>query len=320
MRKVPLGSSGLQAGVLAVSLSAPPTAALPLHRLALLAPDSEDPALNGDDETLVAVRGALAAGADFIDTDWITANGHAQEVVGRLLQGVDRPRLCIGSKGGPRLDFRGALKLDNSRGNLINQLQDSLFRLKTGHVELFQVHWPDATDPAQTARGLADLRHMGLCRALGLCNHDAARAAAIHALAPLATVSAPLNLLRPVPQDLIDWCAGANITFLAADPLCGGILGGRFAGDESFAETDDPLFNQPAFGRACAFARELRDFAAARGLAAQAVAGAWCLQRAGVGVVLCDAREFGAAQSAPEVSLPDADWRAIEAMAKSARA
>lgn len=316
MRKVQLGTSSLQAGVLAASLSAPPTASLPLNQLAVLAPTTEDPAANGESATAGALRVALASGANLIDTDWITANGHGQEILGRLVATLPRESLLIGSKGGPRLAFKGALKLDNSRGNLINQMHDSLFRLKTGHVDLFQVHWPDATPPEQTARGLCDLRDLGLARALGLCNHSAAQAAAIHALVPLATASAPLNLLhRKALAELAPWCVRAKVSLLAADPLCSGILARRYAGDETFIDSDDPLFTQPTFGRACALARELHEFAQARGLAGETLAVAWCLRQPGVDLVLCPAREpmeMARLLASEAVQLSDTDWRRVE--------
>lgn len=316
MRKVQLGTSGLQAGVLAASLSAPPTASLPLNNLALLAPATEDPVANGESATAEALRAALAAGANLIDTDWITANGHAQEILGRMMPGLDRAGLLIAGKGGPRLAFKGALKLDNSRGNLINQCQDSLFRLKTGYLDLFQLHWPDATPPEQTARGLCDLRDMGLARALGLCNHSAPQCAALHALAPLATASAPFNLLRRrAAAELLPWCTGAGVSFLAADPLCSGILARRFAGDEVFSDADDPLFAQPLFAKACAAARELHAYAQSRGLSGETLAVAWCLRQPGVSVVLCPAQNAAQMQAllaAESVNLPDADWRTME--------
>jgi len=318
MRKVQLGNSGLSASVLAASLSAPPTASLPLNQLAILAPATEDPAASGESAAAEAICAALDAGVNFVDTDWITANGHGQEILGRLLPRVGRDQLLIASKAGPRLGFKGALKLDNSRGNLLNQLQDSLFRLKTSHVELLQVHWPDATPAEQTARGLCDLRDLGQARALGVCNHSAAQAAAIHAHAPLATAAAPLSMLRRKPlADLAPWCARARVSLLAADPLCSGILSRRFSGDETFSDSDDPLFAQPKFGRVCAIARDLHEFAQARGLAGETLATAWCLRQLGVAVVLCparDATEMRQLLAAESVALPDADWRQIDEM------
>lgn len=321
MRKVQLGRDGPQVGVIAASLSAPPTASLPLARLAVLAPATQDPVASGEDKSAAAVLTALAAGSGLVDTDWITAGGHGQEILGRLLPRLNREALVIGGKGGPRLGFRGELKIDNSRGNLINQCQDSLFRFKTGFIDLFQVHWPDATDPAQTARGLLDLRHQGLARHFGVCNYSAAQAAALHAHAPLATAQAPVSLLRRAALiDLAPFCRRAGVTLLAADPLCAGLLARRFAGDETFSDADaDAWFVQPAFGRACALARELHQWAQARGLAGETVAASWCLHQPGVGCVLAaatDAAEMSALLAAADVKLSAAELVDLAAMAQ----
>ena len=161
MLKRELFPGGPEVSAVSISLSAPPTASLPLAALAQIAPESEAPTVSGEDDTRIVLDTAINNGLSFIDSDWITANGHAQELLGRA---VRNSGILIASKVGPRLDFSGSLKFDNSRGNIINQVQDSLFRLKRDNVDLLQVHWPDETDPQQTARGLNDACHGGLAR------------------------------------------------------------------------------------------------------------------------------------------------------------
>jgi aryl-alcohol dehydrogenase-like predicted oxidoreductase len=290
MRRVPLFSDGPQVSVVGLSLSAPPTASLPLPQLAVLAPDTEDPEHSGEARLADAIRAAIRAGVNLIDTDWITANGHAQEVLGRVLETADRDKLVISTKAGPRLAFKGELTIDNSRANLINQCHDSLFRLKTKYVDLLQVHWPDDTDPAQTARGLEDARHQGLARAAGVCNYyDIESIEALRAQTPLACVQAPLNVFnRRALKELLPWCKGRALGFLAADPLLSGLVAGRFTGAEEFSEADsDEWFSKPKFGQAVAAARELHEYAQAEGTTGAALAIAWCLHQPGVTSVLC---------------------------------
>jgi aryl-alcohol dehydrogenase-like predicted oxidoreductase len=261
-----------------LSLSSPPTAYQPVRQLAILAPASEDPAASGADSTTAAIRAALAAGVSLIDTDWITANGHMQEVLGRA--GLDRDKVIITSKAGPRLKFHGGLSIDNSRANLINQAHDSLFRLKTGRIDLYQVHWPDDTPVEQTARGLRDLVDGGYARWTGVCNYSLEQVKALHAICPLQTVQAPLNILNRKALELLPWCTENGIGFLAGDPTMSGLLTGRFKGDEEFAE-DDEWFNQPKFAKAAEFARELARLSDPLELAI-----GWCLAQEGVSSVL----------------------------------
>src|SRR5688572_15847222 len=132
MRMRPLFRGGPMVSEIGLSLSSPPTASQPVRQLAILAPASEDPVVSGEDAAATAIARALELGVNLIDTDWITANGHAQEMLGRLK--LERDSVIITSKAGPRLKFHGGLSIDNSRANLINQAHDSLFRLKTDHI------------------------------------------------------------------------------------------------------------------------------------------------------------------------------------------
>lgn len=258
MRKRPLFRNGPQVGVIGLSLSSPPTASQPLKQLALIAPASEDPAESGEDLQAATIARALALGVNLFDTDWITANGHAQEVLGRALKHTDRDSVYITSKAGPRLAFHRELLIDNSRANLINQCHDSLFRLKTDRIDLYQVHWPDDTSPIQTARGLQDIVSGGYAKWTGVCNYGLPQLEALSGHVKLQTVQAPLNLLNRGARTLIPWCRRKGIGFLASDPLLSGLITGQFTGDEEFTDSDrDEFFTQPKFARAVAFADDL---------------------------------------------------------------
>ena len=275
-----------------LSLSAPPTASQPVRQLAMLAPASEDPMVSGEDAAATAIRRALELGVNLIDTDWITANGHAQEVLGRVK--LDRDSVIITSKAGPRLKFHGGLSIDNSRANLINQAHDSLFRLKTDHIDLYQVHWPDNTPVEQTARGLRDLVDGGYARWAGVCNYSLDQVKALHAITPLQTVQAPLNLLNRKALELLPWCAANGVGFLAADPTMGALLTGRYSGDEEFADEDrDEWFTQPKFTHTAAFARDLAKLDDPVKLAV-----GWCLAQEGVSSVLSDVTDIAVAAGA----------------------
>ncbi|MCC7510979.1 MAG: aldo/keto reductase [Planctomycetes bacterium] len=322
MRKCPLFPGGPEVSVIGLSLSAPPTASLPLGQLAILAPQTEDPAANGEDVTAQTIARAVALGVNLIDTDWITANGHAQELLGRALKGLDRDALFITSKAGPRLTFKGELTLDNSRANLINQCHDSLFRLKTPHIDLYQVHWPDSTPPAQTARGLQDLISGGHARFAGVCNYTLDQVVALAALVELRSVQAPLNLLnRRALNTLLPWCHEHGVAFLAADPVQSGLLAGRYSGNEEFTDEDrDEWFTQPAFRRAADFAKRLEAWAQTRAMSGPAAAVAWALAQPGVTSVLCPAQsptEIAELVQASQTPLSAPDIATIEALAES---
>ena len=303
MRKRPLFQGGPQVGEIGLSLSAPPSASQPVRRLAILAPASEDPAASGEDGTAQTIRRALQMGVNLIDTDWITANGHAQELLGRALQDVPRDSVFITGKAGPRLTFHGELTLDNSRANLINQCHDSLFRLKTDRIDIYQVHWPDDTSPVQTARGLQDIVSGNYARWVGACSYTVAQLDALLGQIKLQTVQAPLNPLnRAALQTVLPWCREHGVGFLAADPLLSGLLTGRFTGDEEFTEEDrDEFFTPPKFAKAVAFARDLAEIGHPGRLAV-----GWVLAQPGVRCVLCPAVEAGEFEELAQAEALDA--------------
>jgi aryl-alcohol dehydrogenase-like predicted oxidoreductase len=314
MRMRSLFRGGPEVGQVGLSLSAPPTASLPLRQLAILAPESEDPAVSGEDDAAACIQRAIELGVNLIDTDWITANGHAQEVLGRALQYLERDKLFITSKAGPRLAFHGELVLDNSRANLINQSIDSLFRLKTERIDLYQVHWPDDTSPVQTARGLEDIVSAGHAIWLGVCNYGVPQLEALTGHIKLQTVQAPLSLLnRRALPDLLPWCEAKGVGFLASDPLLSGLLTGRFSGDEEFTEQDrDEFFTQPKFAKAVALANELADL----GDPGQLAVG-WVLAQPGVSCVLCPPLSPDEFEKLAKAEPPDA--ATLESLDKLAR-
>lgn len=317
METRPLFAGGPDVSVIGLSLSAPPTASLPLHQLAILAPETEDPAANGEDSLAATIRRAVELGVNLIDTDWITASGHAQEVLGRCLQALPREKLVIASKAGPRLTFKGALTVDNSRANIINQVHDSLFRLKLSRVDLLQIHWPDDSPAEQTARGLSDAMHAGLASSVGVCNYSASQAAALAAHVMPTSVQAPLSVLnRKACYELLPWCRASGVAFLASDPLLSGLLQGRFSGSEEFAESDlDEWFTQPAFSQAVKFAARLDELARERGWTGAQTAVAWALHQPGVTSVLVPAStlaEFEELAAAADIKLKADDLSAID--------
>lgn len=303
MRMRALFPGGPLVGEIGLSLSSPPSASQPVRRLAILAPASEDPAASGEDGAAQTIRRALQLGVKLIDTDWITANGHAQELLGRALQGVARDSVIVTSKAGPRLTFHGALTLDNSRANLINQCHDSLFRLKTDYIDLYQVHWPDDTSPVQTARGLQDIVSGSYARWVGACNYSVPQLEALHGQIKVQTLQAPLNPLnRAALSTVLPWCVAHGVGFLAADPLLSGLLTGRFTGDEEFtAEDRDEFFTPPKFAKAVAFARELAEIGHPGRLAV-----GWVLAQPGVSCVLCPAVDAGEFEELAQAEALDA--------------
>jgi aryl-alcohol dehydrogenase-like predicted oxidoreductase len=220
-----------------------------------------------DQESIRTIRNAIDRGITIIDT--AHGFGHAEEIVGKALaESGQRQNVLIATKVG--LDWRDGAPFRNARkAQIQKEIEDSLRRLRTDVIDLYQVHWPDPGTPIEeTARALAELHRAGKIRAIGVSNFSPAQMDLFRAVAPLHTVQPPHNLLeREAEKDVLPYCRDKNIATLAYGSLCRGLLSGRMKADSNFTGDDlrrtDPKFQPPrleqylhAVERLDAFARE----------------------------------------------------------------
>jgi aryl-alcohol dehydrogenase-like predicted oxidoreductase len=163
-----------------------------------------------------------------------------------------RERVQIATKAG--LAWRDGLVYRDSRPiHLRREIEESLRRLQTDVIDLYQVHWPDLETPfAETARTLEDLRREGKIRAIGVSNFSPAQMDAFRLVAPLATVQPPYNLFeRDMEADVLPYAQGTALTVLSYGALCRGLLSGRMITGTRFEGDDlrqvDPKFQGARF-------------------------------------------------------------------------
>jgi aryl-alcohol dehydrogenase-like predicted oxidoreductase len=185
----------------------------------------QDPA-----DAVAAVRSALDAGVDWIDTAPFYGWGLAEELVGRAIAGR-RDEVRILTKCGTVRRPDGRPAEDASPASIRAGLRESLRRLGTDHVDVLQVHDPDPATPVEeTWAAIADLVTEGLVRAGGLSNHPVELMDRAQAVAPVAVVQHQYSLLHRAPETdgVLDWCAAHGSAFLAWAPLASGFLVGGF--------------------------------------------------------------------------------------------
>src|SRR4249920_640203 len=122
-------------------------------------------------ETLETIRTALEHGISLIDTAPVYGLGRAEELVGRaLVQYGKREEVIIATKVG--LEWGGAQVFRNStRARITNEIDDSLRRLQTEYIDIYQVHWPDPlVEIEETATAMHQLYRQGKIRAIGVSN------------------------------------------------------------------------------------------------------------------------------------------------------
>jgi aryl-alcohol dehydrogenase-like predicted oxidoreductase len=219
-------------------------------------------------ESIRTIRSAVDRGINLIDMAPVYGFGRSEEIVGEALAEIARDKVLIASKVG--LDWREGQPFRNaSRVRIHKEIEDSLHRLRTDVIDIYQVHWPDPNTPIEeTARAMAELHRAGKIRAIGVSNFSTEQMRAFRAVAPLHTAQPPYNLFeRQAENDVLPYCRDNAIATLAYGSLCRGLLSGRVKADRAFTGDDlrrsDPKFQPPrleqylrAVERLDAFARE----------------------------------------------------------------
>jgi aryl-alcohol dehydrogenase-like predicted oxidoreductase len=209
----------------------------------------------GTDEpaAIGVIHEAVDRGVTLIDTAPAYGFGRSEEIVGKALaENGLRQRVVIATKVG--LDWKdGQPFRDGSKARIRKEVEDSLRRLRTDVIDIYQVHWPDPRVPIdETAAAMAELQRDGKIRVIGVSNFSPAQIEAFRKVAPVQTVQSPYNLFeRAIEGDVLPYCRDTNTVTLAYGSLCRGLLSGRMAAQTQFAGDDlrkvDPKFQPPRF-------------------------------------------------------------------------
>jgi aryl-alcohol dehydrogenase-like predicted oxidoreductase len=253
----------------------------------------------GSDEkdAIRTIHAALDSGINLIDTAPVYGFGRSEEIVGKALAiGGRRKDTVIATKVG--LDWADGKPFRNaSRARIVYEAEQSLRRLQTDVIDLYQVHWPDPNTPiAEVADAMAALYRSGKIRAIGVSNFSPAQMDEFRAVAPLHTAQPPYNLFeRSIEQDVLPYCRDRNIALLAYGSLCRGLLSGsmtdktRFGGDD--LRRTDPKFRPPRFEQYLDAVAKLNAFASEHyGKRVIHLAARWVLDRNNKNIALWGAR------------------------------
>ena len=235
-------------------------------------------------QSIATIRSAVERGVTLIDTAPVYGFGRSEEIVGKALAAAGlRDKVQIATKVG--LVWKdGQVFRDSRPARIRNEIEDSLRRLRTDVIDLYQVHWPDLETPiAETARTLEDLRREGKIRAIGVSNYRPAQMDAFRRLARLDAVQPPYNLFeREIEADVLPYAKDAGLTVLSYGALCRGLLSGRMTAETRFEGDDlrkvDPKFQGERYRQYLSAVEELRIFARERfGKSVLALAVRWVL-------------------------------------------
>jgi aryl-alcohol dehydrogenase-like predicted oxidoreductase len=276
-------------------------------------------------ESIRTIHAALEQGINLLDTAPIYGEGRSEEIVGEALrQHGRREGTIIATKVG--LDWtKGKVERNSTRERILQELEDSLRRLQTDYVDIYQVHWPDPLIPLEeTAATLRELYERGKIRAIGVSNYSPDQMACFEAIAPIHTIQPPYNLFeREIERDVLPYAREYNKTTLAYGALCRGLLSGavnparKFAKDD-MRKTSDPKFQHPHFAEYLDAVSKLDAYAREHfGKRVIHLAVRWLLDQPGIDIALWGARRPEQLAPIREVngwSLAKDDFAAIDAI------
>jgi aryl-alcohol dehydrogenase-like predicted oxidoreductase len=206
-------------------------------------------------ESVATIRAAIEHGINVIDTAPVYGFGRSEEIVGKALaEGELRSRVLIATKTGLQWD-RGSVFRNASRARILQEVEDSLRRLRTDHIDIYQVHWPDPlVTVEETAEAMGTLFKQGKIRAIGVSNFSVAQMERFRRVAPLHVLQPPFNLFeRSIESYILPYCRENKIATFGYGALCRGLLSGRMQPDSKFDGDDlrrtDPKFQQPRFAQ-----------------------------------------------------------------------
>ncbi len=262
-------------------------------------------------EAIEAIRASYDLGVTSIDTAPIYGQGESEEIVGKAIKGIPRDKLQILTKFG--MSWEGTkgkfyFKSKNNAGQeidiykyagkekVIEECEDSLRRLGTDYIDLYQIHWPDPTTPiSETFEAVARLIEQGKVRYAGVCNYTAAQMAEAEKAVKLVSNQIPFSMVnRDVEKETVPYCIKNDKSVLAYSPMERGLLTGKItpgykfqkgdhrAGHEAFTDENINITNQ--------FLEKIKPIAIEKGATLAQLVLKWTIKRAGITVALAGAR------------------------------
>jgi aryl-alcohol dehydrogenase-like predicted oxidoreductase len=270
-------------------------------------------------ESIKAIHAALDNGINLIDTAAVYGMGRSEEIVGKALSGGKRQQAVVATKctmtwdGNTDGEFAFASSEDgridsdvpnpkyrvykNNRPAAIRKaLEDSLRRLRTDYIDLYQTHWQDATTPIEdTMHELVKMKKEGKIRAIGCCNASVEQMDTYRSVGQLDSDQERYNMIdRARESDNLPYVKEHNVAFLAYSPLAQGLLTGAIGPDRQFNPGDvrrnNPRYSVENRNIVANFLAAIKPVAADYSATVGQIVTAWTLSQPGCSHALLGAR------------------------------
>jgi aryl-alcohol dehydrogenase-like predicted oxidoreductase len=282
-----------------------------------------------DARSIAAIRRAVDAGINWIDTAPIYGYGHAEKIVARALREIDRDRRpYVFTKCSLIWDDRGNVAHSLRAKSIRAEVDASLHRLEVDVLDLCQIHWParppfrndDRIEEAWTE--LAELRERGKVRHIGVSNFDASQLERLARVVPVTSLQPPYSMLmRQIEDEILPYCQEHGIGVIVYSPLHNGLLSGAMTReriddlpDTDWRKTRNPAFREPHLTKNLELVDLLREIGGTHGRSPGEVAIAWALHHPAVTGAIVGARDSEQVDgfvAAMEFRLTDDEYAAI---------
>jgi aryl-alcohol dehydrogenase-like predicted oxidoreductase len=290
-----------------------------------------------DRQAVAAIHKALDVGMTSIDTAPVYGFGHSEQIVGQAVAGR-RDEVQLLTKYCLRWDKAEGEFYFESKDNqgrpvriyknarpdsVLWECEQSLKRLGTDYIDLYQCHWRDPTTPvAETAGVVARLIQQGKVRAAGVSNFTPQEIEEFRRVCPLASDQPPYSMVRrDIEKDVLPHCRANGIGVIVYSPLQLGLLSGKVTMDREFPPDDlrssSPYFRPENRRRVLEFMEQLRPIAQAHKAALAQLVINWTIHRPGITAALVGARNPQQAQenaAAADIALSPQEMARIDGL------
>lgn len=286
-------------------------------------------------KSVEAIKAAYDHGVTSIDTAPVYGQGLSEEIVGEAIKDISRDKVQVLTKYGLRWDtskghFRFASK-DNdgndidvheyaAKESIMQECEDSLRRLGTDYIDLYQIHWPDPITPVEeTMEAMDSLKEQGKIREAAVCNFNVEQLQEAEQYQNIVSNQVPYSMLRrDIEEEVVPYCIEHGKGILAYSPMQRGLLTGKMEPGQDFPEGDaraeSPYYTDENIRRTNAFLDKIRPIADNHNATLAQLTIRWTIQQPGITIALVGARnEEQATQNAKaaDIKLSDDEIAAI---------
>ncbi|MGJ1196858.1 aldo/keto reductase [Sphingobacterium spiritivorum] len=262
-------------------------------------------------EAIKAIQAGLEEGMTSIDTAPIYGQGTSEEIVGEAIKGFSRDKIQILTKFGMRWDTDQGDLVGPSKNNqgqditiykyagkdsVIYECEQSLKRLGTDYIDLYQIHWNDKTTAIEeTFEAVARLIEQGKIRYAGVCNYDKDQLARAASVCPIISDQIPYSMVnRGIEKETVPYCIANDIGILAYSPMERGLLTGKMKPGQQFGAGDHranlPFFTDDSIARTNAFLKTIEPIADKYDVTLGQLVLGWTVAQPGITIALAGAR------------------------------